>query len=85
MVRTIIEAWHGLCTNLVVATSYISTRGCFFIATGLDVSFNGATNRGGLSGGFGCDRVLDLTATEAIALFGKGATCTFAADDRLEV
>lgn len=55
---------------------------------GLDVAFDAATDRAGRSGTFDCGLVLtsvDGDAAASDALLGKGATCSFAADDLLKV
>jgi hypothetical protein len=49
------------------------------------VTFDSATNRGGLAGRFACTLVLDLTEAEVSRLFGKGASCAFTSDAAMKI
>jgi hypothetical protein len=51
----------------------------------ISVIFDQKSNRGGLSGTFACDSILNLTTAEVTTMFGSGAFCAFTSDSLLKI
>jgi hypothetical protein len=49
------------------------------------VTFNRDSNRGGFTGSFSCQNVLDLSTSQIQSIFGRGASCSFPGDNLLKI